>query len=662
MHYRIAVIDKANAGYGAAMNDGLRAASGEYVAFLESDDAIAPHAYERLSDLADAHGVDIIKGNYYNLIGSGSDRELEEKPLTSIKERYGKSFRPLSEKWSFYIPMMNCLGLFRLSFLRRNAILHQETPGASHQDLGFWFQTLCCADSMLLIDEPFYMYRQDNAGSSIHDETKAIFKLREYDRMLEFLDKRPSLKEEALSVYCHRKFGSCMFAYDHSELSLRLPFLRKLSESYRAEMSQGDYDGTLFSADESKTLKGIVDDPDSYYVESLSGVAAISSSALSAFKKENVRLQAVIRSLCHEPQHSENLTKAESADSCTLSVIVPVFNTGDYLSECLGSILAQPVSDMEVICVNDGSTDGSGAILEAFRERDARVKVIYQDNCGQGVARNKGLDVASGKYVRFVDSDDLVPPDSFDVLISRMEVDDLDILLFDGDVIVETAKPMKDDIYGRKRSYGYCVSGEDLFVGMASDGAYRVQPGLALYKRALLQQNEVRFPEYVVYEDNVFMAHALLAAKKAGHVNEPYYTRRYREGSTMTSAVSSYNVVSYYRVLLEMALLSRSMPLSVSAETALADEMMAIVRTTRRLYEELSPVQKQIASTYTPVERLFFNLMISEKNNGASTGGGRHFDREIERIKTSNSWKIGRAVTYIPRLAKRIAKRHSVRS
>ena len=130
----------------------------------------------------------------------------------------------------------------------------------------------------------------------------------------------------------------------------------------------------------------------------------------------------------------------------------------------------------------------------------------------------------------------------------------------------------------------------------------------------------------------------------------------------MTSAVSSYNVVSYYRVLLEMALLSRSMPLSVSAETALADEMMAIVRTTRRLYEELSPVQKQIASTYTPVERLFFNLMISEKNSGASTGGGRHFDREIERIKTSNSWRIGRAVTYIPRLAKRIAKRHSVRS
>lgn len=104
------------------------------------------------------------------------------------------------------------------------------------------------------------------------------------------------------------------------------------------------------------------------------------------------------------------------------------------------------------------------------------------------------------------------------------------------------------------------------------------------------------------------------------------------------------------------------MPLSVLAETALADEMMAIVRTTRRLYAELSPVQKQIASTYTPVERLFFNLMIPEKNNGTSTGGSRHFDREIERIKTSNSWKIGRAVTYIPRLAKRIVKRHSVRS
>ena len=92
-----------------------------------------------------------------------------------------------------------------------------------------------------------------------------------------------------------------------------------------------------------------------------------------------------------------------------ISVIVPVYNTEPWLASCLDSVLAQSEQDFEVICVNDGSTDGSGATLKRYTEQDKRVRVLTQKNQGQSVARNAGLDVAKGEYIFFLDSDDLLP-------------------------------------------------------------------------------------------------------------------------------------------------------------------------------------------------------------------------------------------------------------
>lgn len=662
---RIAVIDKANAGYGAAMNDGLRAASGEYVAFLESDDAIVPHAYERLSDLADAHGVDIIKGNYYNLIGSGSDRELEEKPLTSIKERYGKSFRPLSEKWSFYIPMMNCLGLFRLSFLRRNAILHNETPGAAHQDMGFWFQTLCCADSMCLVDEPFYMYRQDNANSSMKDDTTAMLTLGEYDSMLDFLGRRCSLMEEALDVYSHRKYGSCMFAYSTSELSLKLPFLRALSESYAEEKRAGHLALSRFSVSEKEGLNWILEDPDAYYLSSLKQECEVSRKALGVLKSEIVRLNCVIENQRKglEGTSSRALDSDDADSNPLVSVVIPVYNAGPYLEKCLDSVLGQACGSLEVICVDDGSTDDSAEILARYKERDSRIVVLSQENCGQSVARNKGLAVARGKYIQFVDSDDELAPGALKDLCWRMQADELDMLFFDGDVLLDTFAGLGEsgrlrNPYARKRSYGNAISGADMLVRMSKDDVYRVSPCMVMLDRRYLSSIRASFPEYMVFEDNVFMARTLISASRVSHVNERYYLRRFRDGSTTTSEITAYHVQSYFRAYLELLKFSEERSMSVEVADALAKEMKAILKTTKRYLSGLSAIQRELAYSMSPVKKgLFGELMGREDSSSTSRGVVRANSKEIERIKASNSWRIGRAVTFAPRLLKRALKK-----
>lgn len=104
-----------------------------------------------------------------------------------------------------------------------------------------------------------------------------------------------------------------------------------------------------------------------------------------------------------------------------ISVIIPVYNVDRYLGECLDSVLAQTVKELEVILVDDGSTDRSGEICDMYAERDARVKVIHQPNSGRSAARNAALAAASGEYVGFVDSDDWIEPRMYETLLNALE-------------------------------------------------------------------------------------------------------------------------------------------------------------------------------------------------------------------------------------------------
>ena len=97
-----------------------------------------------------------------------------------------------------------------------------------------------------------------------------------------------------------------------------------------------------------------------------------------------------------------------------ISVIIPVYNAEEFLSECLNSVLEQTHQNFEIICVNDGSTDGSLNILNSWALYDKRIKIINQENQGQSAARNKGLDVARGKYIFFLDSDDFIHPQTLE--------------------------------------------------------------------------------------------------------------------------------------------------------------------------------------------------------------------------------------------------------
>ena len=131
-----------------------------------------------------------------------------------------------------------------------------------------------------------------------------------------------------------------------------------------------------------------------------------------------------------------------------ISIIIPVYNVSKYLDKCVKSILLQTYSNLEIILVNDGSTDGSGVLCDELKKTDKRICVIHKPNGGLSDARNAGLDIATGDYIGFVDSDDYVEPDMFQILLENAMKYDADVsgcryaeVYEDGNRIAITTKP-----------------------------------------------------------------------------------------------------------------------------------------------------------------------------------------------------------------------------
>ena len=114
-----------------------------------------------------------------------------------------------------------------------------------------------------------------------------------------------------------------------------------------------------------------------------------------------------------------------------VSVIIPVYNVRPYLEQCMDSVLQQTLDDIEVICIDDGSTDGSGEILDKYVQKDSRVKAVHQDNAGAAQARNTGLEKASGDYILFVDGDDYLTENALETLYLRALEENADVCVCD---------------------------------------------------------------------------------------------------------------------------------------------------------------------------------------------------------------------------------------
>ncbi len=200
-----------------------------------------------------------------------------------------------------------------------------------------------------------------------------------------------------------------------------------------------------------------------------------------------------------------------------LSVVVPVYKAEAYLRECVDSILNQTEKDLEIILVNDGSPDASGDICAEYVERyPDKITLITLDNGGQGRARNHGIDVAKGDFLSFIDSDDFIEPDMYELMLAAAERECADIVVCD-------MEKRYDD--GRVEYVKSALQEDPMAaVGSASN---------KIFKRSLV--GDVRFPVGLWYEDFSFSAKLAMLSEKTVFVNEPLYIYRCGQESTMNN-------------------------------------------------------------------------------------------------------------------------------
>ena len=219
----------------------------------------------------------------------------------------------------------------------------------------------------------------------------------------------------------------------------------------------------------------------------------------------------------------------------SLSVIVPVYNVERYLDECVQSILGQDYRDFEVILVDDGSTDQSGAICDGYAQKDTRVRVIHQKNGGQSAARNKGVAAARGEWLAFVDSDDVIPEGAFAGMMAKA-AEGVDVIIGRAGVFRENVAQRTMDPTNFTGVDPEGLSGAAVMAKLAENSAEPLwAPWRNYFRRSYWQELPAQFVEGITNEDMQLIPRVQIMAKGiALYDREMYCYRQARPNSTMT--------------------------------------------------------------------------------------------------------------------------------
>lgn len=229
-----------------------------------------------------------------------------------------------------------------------------------------------------------------------------------------------------------------------------------------------------------------------------------------------------------------------------ISVVVPVYNAEKFLERCLKSIINQTYKNLEIILIDDGSTDSSGKICDDFAKCDSRIKVVHQKNAGSSIARNVALDMCTGKYITFVDSDDWVSEDYCECLYNKIIETDADVSIVKTLLVVENANGIKNVTPKKEKVKGEFVVFEknDIVKQILTEKLLDNYILGKLYKRQFV--NEIRFKENVVFEDIVYVYDVFSKAERVVYVNkECYFHLKHKEAiSAICSEKNIYDYIS----------------------------------------------------------------------------------------------------------------------
>lgn len=332
-----------------------------------------------------------------------------------------------------------------------------------------------------------------------------------------------------------------------------------------------------------------------------------------------------------------------------VTVIIPIYNMEKYLAECIETVISQTLQEIEILCINDGSTDRSLQILKKYSENDTRFVIINQKNRGVAISRNRGIQVAKGKYVMFMDPDDKYPNcNVIQKLYEAVENNNVNIAGgefsdFDPEGNVSSRSDYENDMLS-----GYLFNTNRIieYKDYQFDYGYH----RFIYNRKFLLDNNIFFPDLIRFQDPPFMVRALTIAEKFYALTDVTYCYR-----------KNHKTIMWDEKQVEALLRGLQLNLQWAREHEMYDLYNLTIR--RIIYDYKEPIMKQ-CDLCIPNERLLHTILKDLKDDEQiKILSGMVIDiyqimkvkqrEEIYRMRNSVSYKLGCMITWTPRIIKR---------
>lgn len=624
---RIKILHSERKSYGFQMNLGLDAATGAYIGILETDDWAEPDMFESLWKAATETNADMVKSNYYWYT---TQNGIHNDPFENLKGcHYGEVFSPLEDRTLFKTTPAIWSGIYQREMLISSQIRFNETPGASFQDTSFHFLVCTVAQRCYLLKDHFLHYRKDNGGSSVYSLSKVYCIVDEMHHYEDFLAAHDKYREKIVKFYQALKYEKYRWNFTRLPPESQYAFLRMMHKEFSEAYEHQVLDQAYFTAADWNAVTEIIQHPVEY------------------FKKA---MERKAKELGYRPTFSPVVIKQASNAAPLISVVIPIFNVEAYLAECIESVIHQSLTDLEIICINDGSMDNSLAIAENYAAADPRITVVDQINAGQSSARNVGIKMARGSHLLFIDSDDYLLPDALEKLYAYAQKWDTDILYFGAESFFENQDLKRDysnyvNFYKREITFDEPVSGDILLQDQLKKWLFRSSVPLQFIRKSFLLETGLLFKEGIIHEDELFSCVLAAKAKRALCVADTFYMRRVRANSTMTAAYTANKFVGFFIVsttLMSIAVVDNT--LSQTAKEAILFHAQKIHKDAKIIYHNLSKTEIDKIPQLLPYEyRPYYTEMrfSFEGNNN-----------DLLAMKKSASYKIGRVITFVPRKLK----------
>ena len=562
---RVIIIEQENSGAAVARNKALNVAKGEFIAFIDADDY---YPDERV--LKDLYFAVKDKKVY---IAGGSLENFTDKDINTEKINDERIFHKneiieyKNYQYDFYYQRF----IYSKELIDKNNISFPVYRRG--QDVPFFVHLMIAAERFYALDRNTYCYRVGHNEIKWDKNEVAIDAIKATIDIIEIAKNNKLIKLLERNILRLIRYSNEIITINKNIEVLEVLYdsIQKINE---------------YKNDKIKKDKNVLKEKLEFLL-----------------KLEKAKL----------PRKIERI--AGSGKPSKVSVIVPVYNVEKYLPECLDSICNQTLSDLEIICVNDGSKDSSLEILKRYAVIDNRIVILSQENGGLSVARNTGINFAKGEYIYFCDSDDKIDVKTLETLYNRAKNDDLDMLYFDAEPFFENAEVEKQfasykTYYKRKNDYRGIYSGKKLFNEFLKNRDYLPSACINFLKADFIIKNNLTFEPGILHEDNLWSFKCALLAERVGYSANTFFHRRIRSNSIVTQQINFNHVYGYFLSVVKGIEFLKAIRLSSDEFNNINILINGWKTNAKNNYFKLNATDKNVYNVLNPYEKYIFIVLI----------------------------------------------------